>query len=451
MINFFSKIKRRIFCPVAILHVDTLKREYTSTWLLAKTLNTMGYRAIICSRLSTSLLLKVYAPDVVVLSHTFSIPTSQRDRLIEKGVRVYVSIVEECVDDTTYMEIMYRPELNVENFSGIFVWSKWAKAWLLKNTKISEVHVHTVGSIRNSVLARTPRNTKDITNKTIGLIGQFQSLNTWDRRHPFVDLMDTDAEDLTNGDTRYCFEKKPMDAEVFALLMKILKKILEVGCKVLIRPHPNEDRDAYKLLVNRFGDQVEIDDSNDVCEWLSKVDVILGPASTSYTEAYIAKVPIVSLHKMQKYRFTSKEVFEPLDMLAMGAHLPNNCEEAATLCVNPHLKAKHDSKLDDYLDLAYSIKDHQDPVMDLVGIITKEISSLSGINKAMRPFGIALKWILDLLRIFQSITPLTTGTPLIIIKQYHFNSFLHKNNKFMKLIFTKHPIKFFSESEKKAL
>ncbi|AON56554.1 hypothetical protein [Herbaspirillum seropedicae] len=415
--------------PLALVHIDTLRREYTSAWLLAKELSRRGYRVLLTSRLSTGLLLKLLAPDVLVLTHTFTLPNAVKRMARARGTRIYVNIVEEVIEDETYMSIMYRPDVEVENFDGIFTWSEWARDWVIKNTKLDAQRVHCVGSIRNSVLKRLPERKKT---GVVGLLSRFESLNTWDRRHPFIDLMGIDAEDTSNIDTRYYFEKKLIDAEAFSLTCKLIRQLIAAGQKVAIRPHPNEFKDSYHLLEKEFGSNLLIDDSRDICEFLAGVDVVVGPVSSAYTEAYIAGIPIVSLHNMQRYRYQDPEIYDSLDRLSAGSYLPKTVAEAVQLCLQDGLSPKRSPDLDKYLDAFYSLNGHPDPVSDMADIIARGQSRLSASSRFFNRMAAPLRLGIDVLRLIQSLSFGRKKVPFPVLRQYHYNGLLHEPSSFME-------------------
>jgi len=420
--------------PLALVHVDTLRREYTSAWLLGQELSQRGFRVLLTSRLSTGLLLKLLAPDVLVLTHTFTLPNEIKRKARARGTRIYVNIVEEVMEDETYMGIMYRPDVEVENFDGIFTWSEWARDWVIRNTRLGADRVHCVGSIRNSVLKRLPPHQKT---GVVGLLSRFESLNTWDRRHPFIDLMGIDAEDTSNIDTRYYFEKKLIDAEAFSLTCKLIRQLIAAGKKVVIRPHPNEFKDSYHLLETEFGSQLLIDESRDICEFLAGVDVVLGPVSSAYTEAYIAGIPIVSLHGMQRYRYQDREVYESLDRLSVGAYQPKNVAESVRLCLQPDLVPKRSPELEQYLDAFYSLGQHPDPVSDVADVIAREESRLSLLTRKSNLLAAPLRLAIDILRLIQALTFGRKKVPFSVLRQYHFNALLHEPSDFMKRLVPK--------------
>ncbi|MDC1382732.1 hypothetical protein N8500_04540 [Candidatus Puniceispirillum sp.] len=415
--------------PLALIHVDTFRREYTSSWLLGEELRKRGYRVALTSRLSTRLILKFLVPDAVVLSHPFTLDVDDRIKAIKKGVRFYVNIVEEVIEDQTCMEVLYRDELKVETFSGLIVWSKWSSNWVKENTNILHERVHNFGSIRNSLLNRLVLKSD---NNTIGVLSRFESLNNWDSRHQFMDILNLDPEDYDAADTRFYFEKKSIDAESFAIMCKLIRKLILADKNVKIRPHPNEAIDGYKILVKEFGPKVTIDRSLDVCEFLSSVDVVTGPVSSAYTEAYISGVPIVSFHNIQKFRYSNKEVYESLDELSECAYLPNNVEEVAGLCMAKDLEAKKSDKVDLYLDSFYSLSANPDPVSQVADLIVSEESKLSSISRLFQRLDFICLVFIDFLRLCQLL--LKNRFSFSAMRNYHYNRLLHRPTAYLKAL-----------------
>jgi len=418
--------------PVAIIHIDTLRREYASFYLLANKLEKHGYKVMLTSRISTSIILELYRPDVLVITHTFTIDTRLRKSLIKKGVKVYVCIVEEVVDDEVYMGIMYRKDIEIRYFTGIFVWSAWAKNWLIMNTEVSPDIVYNIGSIRNSVLSRAIEHVDRHGARIIGLIGQFQTLNVFDGRHQFVDLLHMNVENAGDADTRYYFEKRIIDAEVFALTIKTIRLLIERGCNISIRPHPNESMAGYNILQKEFGDRLIIDKSIDLCEWLLSVDVIAGPVSSSYTEAYIMGIPIITFHEIQRYRYSDKNILDPLNALSLGAYKPKTVKEAVDLCIDKNIKAIKNVDLDEYLDKFYSFNTNADPVLEAIKIIKSSGSALCVIEKIKRPLIYPIKILVDFARILYSLFAFSKRRSFSVLRIYHYNMFLHRPTSFMK-------------------
>lgn len=63
--------------------------------------------------------------------------------------------------------------------------------------------------------------------------------------------------------------------------------------KIFLRPHPSESRDKYNQYLE-MDPRIEIDQSKDVCEAISKADVVIGVESFALTLALAAGRPVFS-------------------------------------------------------------------------------------------------------------------------------------------------------------
>ena len=68
----------------------------------------------------------------------------------------------------------------------------------------------------------------------------------------------------------YGLDRYSIEAEGFAITSKFMNLVLENGFNISIRPHPNEDLETYKLIINRrfkrFRNKIKIDNSLSINE-----------------------------------------------------------------------------------------------------------------------------------------------------------------------------------------
>lgn len=416
LFGFFSR-------KIALLHIDSLSREFDAVCLLKSTLEMSGVKVVLSSRLTTYHLCKLVTPDVVVLTHTFSLPNALKRDLQRRGCKVFLNVVEEVLRDETYMKILYRDDVEPERFDGIFLWSFWAKNWLLKNTRVHPSRVHAFGSIRNSLIRFTER--YKIKHRKIGFLGRFEGINTWDRRHPFVDLAEMDPE-ILDVDSRYYFDKKLVDSECFCLAVKAIRELIFAGFEVVLRPHPNEDLSSYQFLKSRFGSNLTIDDGTSLINFLGSVKCVCGPVSSAFTEAYLLGVPIISFDGMQKFRYHDREIYEPLEFLSKGTHQPKSVNELVNICSQKEIKQVVSKDLSKYLKEFYSLEDQHDEVTAVAKHLLDSIKNKQGAGLATYFAAIIIRAIIDLLRIVQAVTVRRNSFPLRSLRRYHFNSILHR-------------------------
>jgi surface carbohydrate biosynthesis protein len=416
--------------PVIVIHVDALRREYPSAWLLAQQIEQTGCRVILTSRISTPHLLRLFTPDVLILSHPFSLPQHRLHGLMARGVKVYVSEVEGVLEDDAAIASTYPAGLMDYNLlAGVFVWNTWSRNWLIAHRAIDPGRVHAIGSIRNNLID-TRRDRKP--RLTVGILSRFETINTADSLHSFQNLLVVDPEDQG---VRWYFDRCAVDAEACAIVARMIGILTTNGVAVSIRPHPNENVSSYRLFRQRFGPLVTIDSSYDITEWLSKVTVVAGPTSTAYTEPYRAGIPIVSTEKIQQCHYSGEARSRLMNEFARAAHMPDSVAEAAAMCMDPALGAKTCPSLDAYFARFYNLDDSKNPIDRVVSIVTEDSAGVSPRSTwAKATWGRALKLLIDcgsLCRLWFSRHPIRG---LFNMRQYDYNSVLHRPNAYMKAL-----------------
>ena len=222
--------------PVLVIHVDSLRREYVSNWLLGQAFKRAGYRVIMTSRTSTPYLFRVFIPDLVILSHVFALHPAEMTALIKRNVKVYINEVEGVTEDEAGIASTYPPGyIDYGLFAGIFVWSQWSRDWLIKCRNLDPQRVHVTGSVRNSVVAKR-KETRAV--PIVGILSRFELINTFDGRHNFQNLLEIDPEDDA---LCWYYDRCAIDSEAFSIVSKLISVLTAQGIAVSIRPHPNEN------------------------------------------------------------------------------------------------------------------------------------------------------------------------------------------------------------------
>ena len=122
---------------IVLIHIDSLRREYLSSWLLGKKFGEKGFDVLLSSRHSTRRILRFFTPAIFISTHPFTVKFSELEDLKKRGTKIYVNEVEgtdkESGVSTTYPEFFLNEKINMIYFSGIFVWSQFSYKWLLEN------------------------------------------------------------------------------------------------------------------------------------------------------------------------------------------------------------------------------------------------------------------------------------------------------------------------------
>ena len=415
-----------------VIHTDALRREFPANWVLAERLKLDGYRVFITSRLTTNRLTMLFPPDILILSHVFDYDIDVLLNVKNKGTKIFVNEVEgETEGNEVGIAATYPANVDYEIFEGIFVWGHWSKKWLNEKRSVPLSRVHAIGCTRLSLL---PYVSTERTNTVIGFISRFEFINPFDERLPFENLLLIDPFSVRG---QSYIERNNIDAECFAICMKVIQALICEGIEVIIRPHPNEDLKSYGLLQEYFGSMLKVDSGLDYTSFLNQVTHIFGPLSSAFTEPYLLKKPIISSLGMQinKYTVAHQQPFST--SFSKAAYEPTDVESAVSLLKNTKIEAKQNLDFDKQLSSMYSLENSDDPIESLVYIINQTTPSLNYKRQVLSQLSAPFKFSLDFLYIVYCLARKNPSLAFRTLRQYHYNAFIHKPTGFMKAALVK--------------
>jgi len=195
------------------------------------------------------------------------------------------------------------------------------------------------GNYRLDLLKYSPKS--NLERRTVGFIGRFGGLNSFDRRPTIASLVDI-PENVA---------KLQFMLDQFGAMLKLIDAIVKnTGMNISIRPHPLEAPEGYQRLLAKYPGRIEVDDSFDFAGWVYRQKAILSPASTSFIEPYLLKVPLINIdHLLEKENFLAKrELFTSYDGPGFK---PRTLDETLDLIRDPALKAGDERfpKMESYL------------------------------------------------------------------------------------------------------
>ncbi|MBW0434114.1 hypothetical protein HGB47_10850 [Leptospira yasudae] len=403
-----------------VIHIDTLRREYSSAWLLAKRFERLGFTVYLTSRTSTNLFLKFMTPDILILSHSFTFPQDRFRKLKEKGTKIYVAEVEGIYQVENAIASSYPEYVDFDNFEKVFVWNEWSKKWLEKNRNLEPSKVVASGCSRNDLVKHI---TVNDSKRRVGIIGRFEMVNPFDDRHPFANLRYLSAEAM---------ERWHVDLDAFIVTRDLIKHLLSQGYKVSLRPHPNEKISSYSILEDFFGNGFEVDTNFDYYNWLESIDKVVGTVSTAFLEPYLVGIPIVCIDKLFNYKGPDN-LKEWRKYTRQAAYIPESMEDLKKIFLNNSLTPKKSKALDDYTFKFYNIKsafDSRSMEMIVDSIVKKNNHHKKGgaLEFLYIPF---LRYLVDAAACLRAILQRRGAWTLQNLRQYDYNIFLHKPSAFM--------------------
>ena len=278
----------------AIIHTDTLKREFFGNWILSKKLSILGFRTYLTSRFSTKKILKFFTVDLLFLSHINSLEKDLIVKIKRKKTKIFIIEVEGHLRWNEAIESYFPKDFDYSLFNGVILWNQWSKDWLIKNRKIKKEKIHVVGSLRTfSLNFKIKKNYQ----KKVGIVSRFEYINVFDNQPLFSTLIKRSKEETYWSKFKIVRLKENVD--LFLILIDVIKIFLKKNYQVSIRPHPNENIENYNILKDHFNGKIDVDTREDYREWLNEVNVVVGPTSTAFAEAYLENNMIIALDSIR--------------------------------------------------------------------------------------------------------------------------------------------------------
>lgn len=174
---------------------------------------------------------------------------------------------------------------------GVFIWGQQAKDYFKKampNCDMSKLHI--VGNHRLDMVKFNPDLVgKSKNSKSIGFVGRFSQINDRDGK-PTIHYLMSD----------YNLPRTMRELISYDVMMRMAERILEeTDYTISFRPYPLEATHTYEEYIKPvLGDRFVIDDSLSFTEWAAQQKYIVSHISTTFTDAYLFRIPIVSIDKI---------------------------------------------------------------------------------------------------------------------------------------------------------
>ena len=318
------------------LYADSLKRDFSTCYILKNKLSENGLKSVICSRRNLGKFLRIFIPQKLFLIGQINIIPKKMIEYSKRGKsKIYFMPAEGIAEDSEY-DLMY-PKSEIYDFiNSIYFWGQSPYTWFFKNRNLNDLEKIKKAGYTRYPIAETYKKTFGGDNKTrIGFIGRFPALNDlYNRNLLWFFLIEN-----SNNDIEKISSRVKAETESIRIYLKIFNKIInETNFTISFRPHPNENIKTYELLISKYGKRVELNFDNDVSEWLIKCDKIVGLSSSSFIDAYITDTPVICIDKIIKIQ-DDTSVFDPfLKYMYLYSYNPENLEDLHKLLINKKLK-----------------------------------------------------------------------------------------------------------------
>jgi len=403
---------------LVIIHIDTLRREYSYCYLIKKGFEQLGYRVFLVSRRNFKAILSIISPEILVISHCHD---SQSDfiKKISDKTNIY-NVPVECLGDEKYMyPLMYPEDFDLRSIKGIFLWSNYFREWLINNREIDPEKVYCSGSPRVSMSKYVEKKKTNV----IGFIGRFEFLNNFQREPALQSLL------MMTKQRKHFLQRSFAEIEGVLIYIELIDYLINNGYKVSIRPHPQERILTYDVLKEKYKGKLAIDDGVDFLGWLESVDLVVATISTSLTETYLTGTPIISVDSMFKENYM-KNYEKWTEKYMSIAYTPSSMDETKELFKKDLNGKQSHPEMDEFLERFYGIKGGEgfDGLENIVRVIHQERIKNNKIPWIRYMFGRVIFLFLDIILLMKSYYRKS------IYREFYYNycCFWNKPSSFMK-------------------
>ena len=288
--------------PRVAIRALTCRRDAATAELLARILRKHGCNALVTSVRDFERTLRLWRPEVAVIS-TSSRVASIKSRFPDVG----------CVflDGEGHVPAhMILAKLTSEVYRATDLVLLWGNR--IRNDIVKEMpgddfsKMHVVGNPTHDLIHYRPSEVQyDRESKSIGFVCRFPNINNFSGKSAVRNITSSGVLDQIIVQSRG-----------FAAMINLVRYILQNSdFSVSIRPHPAEQIETYlDNKRNWFGNEgeqrVEIDDSLCFAHWAVRQRAIVSPTSTSFLEAYLLGVPVISIDKIAETDQFNKDYAE---------------------------------------------------------------------------------------------------------------------------------------------
>ncbi len=334
-------------------HIDELNRDGVVASGLKMECARRGYKVIYGGRSSTRLLYYFHGIfDAIIFPRPHLIYDAFGDSWLDwasnfvtlAGESVGIIVKDDRVSAKTLLEREYfeGERKFIDRINAICLWGSRQRDSLLRLAPDVADKVHIVGHPRhdNRCLSSTVHSVRPM---TIGIATRAVALNDYFGRsalEPFETLSSEkflfEYLDPTTGEGVPCKRAGATPAESICAqaidvgnTIKIIQMLNDAGYTVSLRVHPKEDVDGWRRLITKANCEVIIDDPQfPITNWLSRLEYVIGPPSTSFYDAVMLGVTPISICMIDSRReYFVNELWEDNNRLMKFIFKPTSIDQ----------------------------------------------------------------------------------------------------------------------------
>jgi hypothetical protein len=310
-------------------HIDELGRDAVTASALKKAYAERGINLIYGNRFYTKRLLEkfIFAFDLIILPRPLFLK-SFKD--INKDIPPIVILLTESVGrvvnenndkftlyallDKEYME---GDEQYVDKVTAFYLWGFSGKRRIDKYYPDISDKFHVVGHPRHDYRCIEKSATNSVNEKNkIGLITRQPLLNDFYKRSP-VEALVSNSLNLCEKYSYYnsntgdflllqnndAVDEMYLESADIEIIIKLILQLNKEGHEVYLKVHPREDRELWVGFVKKYNLNVTLAHWRvPFSHWVSELDYVIGPSSTSFYDCCVAGVQPICTRKINKNR-----------------------------------------------------------------------------------------------------------------------------------------------------
>jgi len=330
-----------------LIYMDNYRRDFLVSNVIKEYLEGKGHCVFLTSRKNINFFSSYLKCDnFIFITNVFSPPSKKIiSKIIDKNIIIIDAEGAQTSERCSYFYTYFQNIKKNMNFfypraKKIFVWNNNVKNFLINNNLAEKNKVDVVGSPKLSILSYLDKGNNN-ENKTIGFISRFVGTNDFLNRSTLESIV---TKHYKNDEFIYsCLG----EVESIHIFLNIIDKIIEkTNYLISIRPHPNENFSAWKILLKNFPDRIFLTDpKEDLIEWLMNIDQIVCTPSTSMVEPIVFNKKVTSIHKMLNDNKNKIYYEQSLGGLLEKVHSPENIQDLYDCLIHdrPCLPAKSEN------------------------------------------------------------------------------------------------------------
>ncbi len=338
-----------------VIYGFTLMRDVGSSLVLKNLLELKGSKVVIASSSNIDKVMQYWKPDALIINTVAKI---KKYKSYFKKVKIIYLAGEggepEQSHDARYLSTGYvlddkRKDYKgeYENIDQMLLWGEYDLKLFKKYFPNDIKEKIIVGNPRLDLTKYRPKKIKK-ENNTIGFISRFNMINSFNRK-PLASVLGFKGN----------LERSQLQSKQFCSFWKIFQHIIDkTDYNISYRAYTLEAVDIIENIFKKeFGNRIIVDSSIVFAEWVQKQSVIITPASTSFFEPYILKIPIINIDKIigDEVVFQSRKMFPYASFSYDVGYNPETNQELYNLIDSSQsLIAKENEKINNFLNYVHN-------------------------------------------------------------------------------------------------